>query len=57
MEKIILVEPQSKEDHVYKHVRMPRLGLPIPDTQLQEAGYDLKIFMGTGDAEVDAIIY
>jgi len=50
MERIILVEPQSKEDHVYKHVRMPRLGLPILGTQLQEAGYDLKIFMGTGDA-------
>ena len=50
MERIILVEPQSKEDHVYKHVRMPRLGLPILGTQLQEAGYDVKIFMGTGDA-------
>jgi anaerobic magnesium-protoporphyrin IX monomethyl ester cyclase len=49
MERIILVEPQSNEDHVYKHVRMPRLGLPILGTQLQEAGYNVKIFMGTGD--------
>ncbi len=50
MKKIVLVEPQSKEDHVYKHVRMPRLGLPILATQLQEAGYDVKMFMGTGDS-------
>ena len=50
MERIILVEPQSKEDHVYKHVRMPRLGLPILGTQLQEAGYNVKIFMGTSDS-------
>jgi anaerobic magnesium-protoporphyrin IX monomethyl ester cyclase len=49
LERIILIEPQSKEDHVYKHVRMPRLGLPILGTQLQEAGYTVKIFMGTGD--------
>jgi anaerobic magnesium-protoporphyrin IX monomethyl ester cyclase len=50
MESIILIEPQSKEDHVYKHVRMPRLGLPILGTQLQEAGYSVKMFMGTGDS-------
>ena len=50
MEKIILIEPQSKEDHVYKHVRMPRLGLPILGTQLKEAGYNVKMFMGTGDS-------
>lgn len=50
MESIILIEPQSKEDHVYKHVRMPRLGLPILGTQLQEAGYNVKLFMGTGDS-------
>jgi anaerobic magnesium-protoporphyrin IX monomethyl ester cyclase len=50
MKSIILIEPQSKEDHVYKHVRMPRLGLPILGTQLQEAGYNVKMFMGTGDS-------
>lgn len=50
MEKVILIEPQSKEDHVYKHVRMPRLGLPILGTQLKEAGYNVNMFMGTGDS-------
>ncbi|MDW7730429.1 MAG: radical SAM protein [Bacillota bacterium] len=50
MESIVLIEPQSKEDHVYKHVRMPRLGLPILGTQLQEAGYNVKMYMGTGDS-------
>lgn len=50
MQKIVLIEPQSKEDHVYKHVRMPRLGLPILGTQLQEAGYRVKFYLGTGDS-------
>lgn len=50
MESIILIEPQSQEDHVYKHVRMPRLGLPILGTQLKQAGYNVKIFMGTGNS-------
>jgi len=49
MKKIVLIEPQSKEDHVYKHVRMPRLGLPILGTQLQEEGYRVSFFLGTGD--------
>ena len=50
MENIVLIEPQSKDDHVYKHVHMPRLGLPILGTQLKEAGYRVKFYMGTGDA-------
>lgn len=50
MNKIVLIEPQSKEDHVYKHVRMPRLGLPILGTQLQEAGYQVSFFLGTADS-------
>lgn len=50
MKKIVLIEPQSKEDHVYKHVRMPRLGLPILGTQLKEAGYEVSLYMGTGDS-------
>ncbi|MDW7739127.1 MAG: radical SAM protein [Bacillota bacterium] len=50
MNKILLVEPQSKEDHVYKHVRMPRLGLPILATQLKNKGYDVEIYMGTADS-------
>ena len=50
MQKIVLIEPQSKEDHVYKHVRMPRLGLPILGTQLQDAGYEVSFHLGTGDS-------
>jgi anaerobic magnesium-protoporphyrin IX monomethyl ester cyclase len=50
MNKIVLIEPQSREDHVYKHVRMPRLGLPILGTQLKEAGYEVRFFLGTGDS-------
>lgn len=50
MKKIILIEPQSREDHVYKHVRMPRLGLPILGTQLKEAGYQVSLYLGTGDS-------
>jgi len=50
MEKIVLIEPQSKEDHVYKYVRMPRLGLPILGTQLQEEGYRVNFYLGTGDS-------
>lgn len=50
MQNIVLIEPQSKEDHVYKYFRMPRLGLPILGTQLQEAGYQVKFYLGTGDS-------
>ncbi len=50
MQKIVLIEPQSKEDHVYKYIRMPRLGLPILGTQLQEAGYQVSFYLGTGDS-------
>ena len=50
MKKIVLIEPQSREDHVYKHVRMPRLGLPILGTQLKEAGYEISFHLGTGDS-------
>ena len=50
MKNIILIEPQSREDHVYKHVRMPRLGLPILGTQLTEAGYQVSFYLGTGDS-------
>ena len=50
MQNIVLIEPQSKEDHVYKYIRMPRLGLPILGTQLQEAGYRVNFYLGTGDS-------
>ncbi|MDW7740268.1 MAG: radical SAM protein [Bacillota bacterium] len=50
MKKIVLIEPKSSEDHVYKHVRMPRLGLPILGTQLKDAGYEVRFFLGTGNS-------
>jgi radical SAM superfamily enzyme YgiQ (UPF0313 family) len=50
MKRIVLIEPQSKEDHVYKHVHMPRLGLPILGTQLKEAGYETSFLLGTGNS-------
>jgi len=50
MRKIVLIEPQSKEDHVYKSVRMPRLGLPLLGAQLKAAGYSVNIYMGTGSS-------
>ncbi len=50
MQKIVLIEPQSKEDHVYKHVLMPRLGLPILGTQLKQEGYQVSFHLGTVDS-------
>ncbi len=50
MKKIVLIEPQSQEDHVYKYVRMPRMGLPTLGTQLQEEGYRVSFYLGTGDS-------
>ena len=44
MKKVVLIEPQSKEDHVYKTVRMPRLGLPLLGAQLKAAGYQVKLY-------------
>jgi len=48
VKKVVLIEPQSKEDHVYKTVRMPRLGLPLLGAQLKAAGYQVKLYLGTG---------
>lgn len=48
MKKIVLIEPQSKEDHVYKSVRMPRLGLPMLGARLKAAGYQVELYLGTG---------
>lgn len=50
MKSITLIEPQSREDHVYKSVRMPRLGLPLLGAQLKAAGYKVAMYMGTGSA-------
>lgn len=48
MKKVVLIEPQSKEDHVYKSVRMPRLGLPLLGARLKAAGYRVELYLGTG---------
>ncbi len=48
MKKVVLIEPQSKEDHVYKTVRMPRLGLPLLGARLKAAGYQVELYLGTG---------
>lgn len=47
MKKVVLIEPQSKEDHVYKSVRMPRLGLPLLGARLRDAGYRVELYLGT----------
>jgi len=49
MKKVVLIEPQSREDHVYKSVRMPRLGLPLLGARLKEAGYRVELYLGTGE--------
>lgn len=46
MKQIVLIEPQSREDHVYKTVRMPRLGLPLLGARLKAAGYRVNLFLG-----------
>ncbi|MFY9542164.1 MAG: radical SAM protein, partial [Dethiobacteria bacterium] len=48
MKKVVLIEPQSKEDHVYKTVRMPRLGLPLLGARLKAAGYRVELYLGRG---------
>ena len=40
---------RSREDHVYKSVRMPRLGLPLLGARLKEAGYRVELYLGTGE--------
>jgi radical SAM superfamily enzyme YgiQ (UPF0313 family) len=48
MKKVVLIEPQSQEDHVYKNVQMPRLGLPLMGAALKAAGYRVELYYGTG---------
>ncbi len=49
MKKIALIEPQSKADHVYSFVKMPRLGLPLLGALLKAEGYEVDIYLGRGD--------
>lgn len=45
--KITLIEPKSPGRHVYSTVKMPRLGLPILGTLLQQAGHQVRLIMGS----------
>lgn len=45
--KITLIEPKSPGRHVYSTVKMPRLGLPILGTLLQQAGHQVRLTMGS----------
>jgi radical SAM superfamily enzyme YgiQ (UPF0313 family) len=45
--KITLIEPKSPGRHVYSSVNMPRLGLPILGTLLQQAGHQVRLIMGS----------
>ncbi|NMA92063.1 MAG: radical SAM protein [Firmicutes bacterium] len=49
IKKIALIEPQSKADHVYSFVQMPRLGLPLLGSLLKAEGYEVEIYLGRGD--------
>ncbi len=49
MKNIVLIEPQSKADHVYSFVQMPRLGLPLLGALLKAEGYGVTIYLGQGD--------
>lgn len=45
-----MIEPAAPGDHVYKTVKMPRLGLPLLGTILKEKGYSVKVLMGHGNS-------
>lgn len=45
--KITLIEPKAPGRHVYSNVNMPRLGLPILGTLLQQAGHQVRLIMGS----------
>lgn len=50
IKKVILIEPKAPGDHVYKTVNMPRLGLPLLGTILENSGYTVKILMDDGNS-------
>ncbi len=41
--RITLIEPKSPSVHVFNKVKLPRLGLPIMATMLQERGHDVQV--------------
>ncbi len=48
MRNIVLIEPKTEEGNLYKHIHMPRLGLPLLGTQLKKAGFEVSIYAATG---------
>jgi len=43
--KIALIEPKSPDYHVYSHLVIPRLGLPILGTILRDEGHEVDIYV------------
>lgn len=43
--KIILIEPNPPGAHVFKRMRLPRLGATILGTILRDKGYDVKVYV------------
>lgn len=47
--RITLVEPKPPGKHVFSMVTMPRLGLPLLGTILQNAGHEVRLLYGSGE--------
>ncbi len=45
IKKIVLIEPQAPNYHVFSKFPLPRLGLPIIGTLLRQKGFAVKIFV------------
>lgn len=43
--KISLIEPRSPDYHVYSHVAIPRLGLPVLGSALKRDGHDVSVYV------------
>lgn len=49
IQRIVLIEPKCRLGHVYSLVKMPRIGLPLLGTQLENEGFDVDLYMGRTD--------
>lgn len=57
MPTIVLVEPKSPDRHVFSRWKLPRLGLAMLGTRLQEAGYTVKVFVeDVSPVDFDALL-
>ena len=45
MKKIVFIEPNPPDLHVYSRMPLPRLGTVILGTKLREAGYEVKSYV------------